>query len=92
MIDVLSRILSDRQTLVWLVLVAATALTSVLGLEERGSAKAVAVVLIGIGVVKLRLVAMHFMEVRRAPLPLRLLVEGYAAVVFCSLVGIYLLG
>ncbi|GAB4008968.1 cytochrome C oxidase subunit IV family protein [Nocardioides ultimimeridianus] len=88
----LSRLLSDRQTAVWLVLVLATALTAALGLEERGSAKAVAVVLIAIGVVKLRLVAMHFMEVRRAPLALRLLIELYAAAVFASLAGIYLLG
>lgn len=92
MIDVLSRIVRDRQTFVWHVLVLATALTAVLGLEERGSAPVVAVALIGIGVVKLRLVAMHFMEVRRAPLPLRLLVEAYAVAVFASLTGIYLAG
>lgn len=86
----MTRLLSDRQTLVWLVLVMATALTAVLGLEERGAAKGVAIALIAIGVVKLRLVAMHFMEVRRAPLPLRLLIEAYAVVVFASLTGIYL--
>jgi hypothetical protein len=91
-ITVLSRFLSDRQTVVWLVLVLATALTATLGLEERGSTKVVAVVLIGIGVIKLRLVAMHFMDVRSAPLALRLLIELYAAAVFASLAGIHLLG
>ena len=88
----ISRLLHDRQTLVWLVLVMATALTAVLGLEEHGSTKAVAVALIAIGVIKLRLVALHFMEVRRAPRPLRLIVEAYAVVVFAALTGIYLLG
>lgn len=85
-----SRLLGDRQTVVWLVLVLATALTATLGLEERGAAKGVAIALIAIGVVKLRLVAMHFMEVRRAPLPLRLLIEAYAVAVFAALTGIYL--
>ncbi|GAB2972355.1 cytochrome C oxidase subunit IV family protein [Nocardioides montaniterrae] len=86
----LRRLIADRQLVVWLVLVLATGLTATLGLEEHGSRAWVGVALIGIGVVKLRLVAMHFMEVRDAPPALRLVLEAYAGVLFCALAGIYL--
>ena len=92
MISVLTRLVTDRQLAVWFVLVLATALTATLGLEESGSVKWVGVTLIGIGVVKLRLVGLHFMEVRSAPLALRLILEAYAGIVFAALAGIYLLG
>lgn len=87
-----SRVLHDRQNIVWSLLVLATALSAALGLEEQGSTKGVSVALIAIGVIKLRLVAVHFMEVRSAPRPLRFMVDGYSVVVFAALTGIYLLG
>lgn len=82
----------DRQTTVWMLLVAATVLTAVLGLEQHGGSTAVGLVLLAIAFVKIRLVALHFMEVREAPLPLRLLVEGYAGVTFLVLATIYVTG
>lgn len=82
----------DRQTTVWMVLVAATVMTAVLGLEQHGGSTAVGLVLLAIAFVKIRLVALHFMEVREAPLPLRLLVEGYAVVTFLVLATIYVTG
>jgi hypothetical protein len=64
--------LADRPTLVWLVLLAATMLTAVVGLEHDPSRTA-GLVLLTVAFVKLRLVGIHFMELRTAPTPLRLL-------------------
>jgi hypothetical protein len=91
-IAVLSRLVADRQLMVWLVLVLATGLTAALGLEEHGSVRWVGLALIAIGVVKLRLVGMHFMEVRSAPRGLRMILEAYAVVLLAALAGIYLFG
>lgn len=85
----LTRVFGDRQTTVWMVLVAATVLTAVVGLEQHGGSTAVGLVLLAIAFIKIRLVALHFMEVRDAPLPLRLLVEAYVGVTFVALVVIY---
>lgn len=85
----LARLFSDRQTNVWMVLVAATVLTAVVGLEQHGGSTVVGLLLLAVAFVKIRLVALHFMEVRDAPLPLRLLVEGYVGVTFAALVVIY---
>jgi hypothetical protein len=85
-----SRLPVDRQTAVWMFLVAATVLTAVVGLEQHGDTTAVGLLLLAIAFVKIRLVALHFMEVREAPLPLRLLVEAYVGVTFVALVVIYL--
>lgn len=85
-----SRVLADRQTAVWLVLVAATVLTAVVGLEQHGDTTAVGLLLLAIAFVKIRLVALHFMEIRDAPLPLRILVESYVGVTFLALTVIYL--
>ena len=76
----------DRQTAVWRFLVGATVLTAVLGLEQHGGSTAVGLALLVIAFVKVRLVALHFMEVRDAPLALRLLVEGYVVVTLVVLV------
>lgn len=85
-----ARLFRDRQTNVWMVLVAATVLTAVVGLEQHGGTAAVGLLLLAIAFVKIRLVALHFMEIREAPLPLRLLVEGYVGITFVVLVTIYL--
>lgn len=86
----LSRLLSDRQTAVWMLLVAATVLTAVVGIEQHGDATSVGLLLLVIAFVKVRLVALHFMEIRAAPVALRALVEGYVVVTFVALVVIYL--
>lgn len=84
-----ARVVGDRQTAVWLVLVAATVLTAVVGLEQHGGSTAVGLVLLAVAFIKIRFVALDFMEVRDAPLPLRVLVEAYVAVTFVVLVMIY---
>lgn len=79
----------DAATVVWLVLLAATVLTAVVGLEQAGASHAIGLVLLAIAFVKLRLVGIHFMELGTAPLALRLLFEGYVAVVFLVLATLY---
>ena len=79
----------DRQLAVWLLLLALTVATIVLGVDESG-ARVASVALILIGVFKLRLVALHFMEIRSAPLALRLIIELYAVGVGAALVVLYL--
>lgn len=83
--------LADRQTAVWLFLMAAAVLTAVIGLEQHGGSPMIGLLLLVIAFVKVRLVAMDFMEIRDAPLPLRLVVEAYVGVTFVALAGIYLL-
>jgi caa(3)-type oxidase subunit IV len=80
----------DTETGVWLILLGATVLTAVLGLEQAGASRAVGLALLAVAFVKLRLVGLYFMELRTAPLPLRLLFEGYVAGVFIVLAGLYI--
>jgi len=73
----------------WLILLLATGLTAVVGIEEGGNSTTVGLVLIAIAFLKLRLVAIHFMEVRTAPRLLRFIVEGYVIAVFAVLAVLY---
>lgn len=81
----------DTETGVWLILLAATVLTAVVGLEQAGASHAVGLVLLGVAFVKLRLVGLYFMELRTAPLPLRLFFEGYVTGVFVVLAALYVI-
>ncbi|MBN9735661.1 hypothetical protein PP1_011495 [Pseudonocardia sp. P1] len=85
------RLRPARQTIVWVILVIATLATALLGLEQAadGSTLVGALVLL-IAMVKVRLVGMHFMELDRAPVLLRLAFEGYVVVLAGTLMGIYL--
>lgn len=80
----------DRVTLVWLALLAATFASSTLGLEHHGPSRLVAATLVAIAYVKLRLVVMHFMEVRAAPQALRLALEAYLVVTGTALIVLQL--
>lgn len=80
----------ETPDLVWLVLVAATAMTALVGLEQSAASTAAGLVLLAVAFVKVRLVGIHFMELGNAPTPLRLLFEGYAVGVFAVLVVLYL--
>ena len=76
---------------VWAALVVFTAASFVLGGEHVVDArKTAAALVLGIGVFKVRLVGLHFMELKRAPLLLRAVFETYCVVLFCVLMGIYL--
>ena len=81
----------DRVAAVWVFLMLATLVSWVLG-EDRliHTQNVVAVGVIAIAFIKVRLVGIHFMELREAPLPLRAAFEAYVALAATVLVGLYL--
>ncbi|MCW2856610.1 MAG: hypothetical protein JWR52_2225 [Marmoricola sp.] len=91
MLAALRRTRGDTQLIVWFALISATFATAGLGLEQTaGGAATVGVLLLAIAFTKIRLVGIHFMELGSAPLPLRLLFEGYVLVTFTVLVVLFL--
>jgi hypothetical protein len=84
----------SRATVVWLVLVGATAASwwlgvhDVPGLDSIGGGVGAVVILIAM--IKVRFVALHFMEIRDAPRPLRLIIEFYCAAVLAALMVLLL--
>jgi heme/copper-type cytochrome/quinol oxidase subunit 4 len=78
--------------IVWAALVVFTVASFALGGEHLIDNKTLAAALvIGIGAVKVRLVGMHFMELRAAPVALRAAFEAYCVGLFVVLMGIYVL-
>ena len=87
-------VLQNSATLVWVVLMLATGLSWWLGTHQgsgvaSGSGRAT-IVLMVVAFFKVRLVILHFMEVRGAPLPLRLLCEGWVIITCSAILGLYL--
>jgi hypothetical protein len=78
-----------RSTVVWIVLVVATIVSWAVG-SDHGTGSAIAVVVLGVAVFKVRYVGLDFMELRRAPLLLRVIFEAYCVVLWCVLAGMYL--
>ncbi|HEX3610221.1 MAG TPA: cytochrome C oxidase subunit IV family protein [Sporichthyaceae bacterium] len=81
----------DRVLLVWAVLVLATITSLTLSAEDlidRQDVVAIAVIVIAF--VKVRLVGMHFMELRAAPKVLQLAFQGWCVVACSVLAGLYL--
>ncbi|MGC1807398.1 MAG: cytochrome C oxidase subunit IV family protein [Mycobacterium sp.] len=75
----------------WLVLIAATLLSYALGAEHgMGSTVVVVVLVLGIAAIKVRLIGLDFMELRSAPMPLRITFESYCLVLWGVLSGLYL--
>jgi len=88
------RLLSSHAiTVVWLMLVAATAISWWLGTDHSGARdpSQATVSIIVLAMMKVRLVILYFMEIRTAPLALRLLCEAWVVVVCSALLGLYLL-
>ena len=81
----------DRVAAVWVFLVLATLASYILG-EDRliHTQDVVAVAVIAIAFIKVRLVGIHFMELRGAPVLLRAAFEAYAAVAATVLIVLYL--
>jgi Prokaryotic Cytochrome C oxidase subunit IV len=78
-----------RVTMVWGLLLLLTFGSFIVGIEQgAGVASAAAVVIIGIALFKVRLIGLHFMDLRVAVRPLRLIFETYLVVVFAVLVFI----
>lgn len=87
---------STRTTIamVWLVLVLATCLSLWVG-ENRlpaGSVRLASSLLIALALLKIRLVMHYLMEVRTAPLALRIVLDAWLAVAGTAILSIYWLG
>jgi len=79
----------SRAGLSWLVLIAATLVSYAMG-ADHGTGSVMAVVVLGIAAIKIRLVGLDFMELRSAPISLRVAFEGYCLVLWGLLSGLYL--
>jgi hypothetical protein len=78
--------------IVWAALVVFTLASFALGGEHLVENKTLAAaVVLGIGAIKVRLVGLHFMELRGAPMALRAAFEAYCVGLFVVLLGIYVL-
>ena len=76
-------------SLVWALLIALTFASFLVGIEQSvDAANAAAVAIVGLALFKVRLIGIHFMDLRVAPLPLRLIFEGYVLAVFVALATI----
>lgn len=76
-------------TVVWAILVVATLVSWAVG-SEHGPGSAVALLVLGVAMIKVRFVGLDFMELRRAPSLLRAVFESYCMALWCVLAGMYL--
>ena len=74
-------LLNRPGTLVWLFLMLATCVTTWGLSKDQFSASVATLAIILIAAIKIRLVLLHFMELRHAPLPWRLLMEAWVLLV-----------
>ena len=89
----LRSLLKQPITPVWGGLIAITAFSYWLGTNQGTSDHKVATVaLMAVAFTKVRFVGMYFMELRGAPLPLKLLFQGWCVVVCCAVLTLYLAG
>ena len=78
-----------RVTLVWVLLLALTFGSFLVGVEQgAGFASVGAAIIVGIAMLKVRLIGIHFMDIQLAPRALRPLFEGYVLAVFVVLVAL----
>ena len=77
-------------SLVWLLLMAATVITTWWLSKDAFSAVVGTVAIFVIAAYKVRLVLLHFMELRHAPLALRLAFEAWVLGVTAAVLGLYL--
>lgn len=87
-------LLMTRRTLVWLVLIGATLASSSLGVgngfDADGSHRITSVVIVLVAFLKVRLVGMHFMDLKDAPAVLRGLFDGYCFVLCALMLALFL--
>jgi hypothetical protein len=84
----------NRITILWLLLMAATALSweSVRAFDIRGDFRYATTGVLIVAFVKVRFVGLDFMELRHAPLPLRIAFELWCVAVCALLIVLYWLG
>lgn len=84
----LTDLLRDRTTVVWFGLMLATLILWVLGGRNGTHDAYTAVGIILIAFVKVRFVGCYFMELRRAPIAMLILFQGWVAVVATVLIAL----
>ena len=82
-------LMRNRAGVSWLILVAATLASFALG-ADHGTGSLVAIAVLAIAAIKVRLVGLDFMELRHAPIPLRVAFEVYCVGLWALLSGLYL--
>lgn len=80
----------DAPLVVWLVLVAATIVSSTVGVNHGIDHRLSTALVLVVTVVKANLVGMNFMELREAVLPLRAIFNTFCIVACVSLIAMYL--
>jgi hypothetical protein len=84
-------LLISRPTLIWVILLAATGLSWGMGSVFGGSGiRSAGVCIIVVAFLKVRLVILEFMEIRRAPVPMRLAGEVWVLTLCATLMTLFL--
>lgn len=87
----MSGFLRHTASKVWLLLMAATIVTTWVLTKDAFPTRFATISIVVIAAIKVRFVLLHFMELRHAPLPLRLVFEAWTLAVTGALVSLYLL-
>jgi hypothetical protein len=89
----MSGLLKSRISMVWLVLIVATLTSLLLGTDHLvHETKLASVLVLLVAFIKVRFVGLYFMELRDAPMPLRLILEGYCLLVCIVLILMFVAG
>lgn len=84
-------LIKNRISLIWLLLITATLISWKVGTDHGAITPHLATtIVIIVAFIKVRLVGLHFMELRHAPTPLRAILEAYCLIVPTTLVIMYL--
>lgn len=84
----MTTLLKARSTWVWAGLVVATLVSWAVG-SDHATGSAIALVVLGVALIKVRFVGLDFMELRNAPTALRAVFESYCVVLWVVLAGMY---
>lgn len=87
-------LLRSAATAVWIFLVAATVVSWALGTDHGfvDNQTAASITILVVAFVKVRFVGLYFMELKDAPIPLRLMLEAWCLVVCALTLGFFLAG
>lgn len=84
-----SVLMPDRVTWVWLLLIAITGGSVVIGTQSGGGGYATTAAILVLSFFKVRLIVLHFMEVRAAPRGLRAACEIWIVALLAALLWMY---
>lgn len=90
----MTTLLRTPASIVWLVLVAATAFSWSLGTEHGLGSDAqelASIAILAVAFIKVRFIGLYFMELRESPVVLRGLFEGYCVVVGTLVMSLFVL-